>query len=209
MNENIFKKNEILAAQIIKGLESRNMKGYYAADKEEALNLALELIPEGSKVSNGGSASIKEIGLVNEIENGNYEYINRSKFENPREAELLAYNCDVFLGSVNGITYDGILVNIDGNANRVSAYAYGPKKLVLIVGMNKAASDVDSALKRARNESAPINALRFGKNTPCTKTGSCMDCKTPDTVCCQFLITRYSRHADRINVILVNDNIGF
>ena len=101
MNENIFNRNEILARQIIKGLESRNMKGYYAANKEEALKLALELIPEGSKVSNGGSASIKEIGLLNEIENGNYEYINRSKAENPREAELLAYGCDVFLGSVN------------------------------------------------------------------------------------------------------------
>ena len=79
----------------------------------------------------------------------------------------------------------------------------------LIVGMNKICSDVDGAMKRARNVAAPINAQRFGLSTPCSKLGTCMDCKSPDTICCQFLITRYSRHTDRIHVILVNDNLGF
>ena len=107
------------------------------------------------------------------------------------------------------MTEDGVLVNIDGNANRVSAIAFGPRKVIFIVGMNKVCKDVDSAMKRARNVAAPVNAQRFGLNTPCSMTGSCMDCKSADTICCQFLVTRYSRHADRIYVILVNDNLGF
>ena len=123
--------------------------------------------------------------------------------------KFFAYSADVYLGSTNAITEDGVLINIDGNSNRVSAYAYGPKKLILIVGMNKVAVDVDAAMKRARNEAATINVQRFGLNTPCSKTGACIDCKSPDTICCQFLITRFSRHKDRIHVILVNDNLGF
>lgn len=209
MNVNRIKRNDLLAQTIIKGLESRNMSGYYAKSKEEALQLALSLIPENAKVTHGGSFTIEEIGLEKELQSGRYQYMNRDTAANKREAELFAYDSDVFIGSVNAITEDGILVNIDGNSNRVSAYAYGPKKLLLIVGMNKVASDPDAALKRARNEAAPINAQRFGLSTPCTKTGSCMDCKSPDTICCQFLITRFSRHKDRIHVILVNDDLGF
>ena len=101
------------------------------------------------------------------------------------------------------------MVNIDGNSNRVSAIAQGPKKVVFIVGMNKVCGDIDGAIKRARNVAAPINAQRFGLSTPCSKTGACMNCKSPDTICCQILITRYSRHAGRIHVILVNDSLGF
>ena len=122
---------------------------------------------------------------------------------------LAAYDADVFLASANAITEDGILVNIDGNSNRVSAIAYGPRKVLFIVGMNKVCPDLDSAMKRARNVAAPINAQRFGLSTPCSKTGACMDCKSPDTICCQILITRFSRHRDRIHVILVNGNLGF
>ena len=209
MDENRIKRNDLLAEQIIKGLESRNMTGYYAKSKEEALKMALDLIPEGSRVAKGGSMSVVEIGLEDAVKNGNYEYCDRAAMKDKREAELFAYSADVYLGSVNAITEDGVLVNIDGNSNIVSAYAYGPKKLVLIVGLNKVASDADAAMKRARNEAATINAQRFGLSTPCSKTGRCMDCKSPDTICCQFLITRYSRHKDRIHVILVNENLGF
>ena len=122
---------------------------------------------------------------------------------------LAAYDADVFLSSANAMTEDGIIVNIDGNSNRVSAIAQGPRKVLFIVGMNKICSDVDSAIKRARNVAATTNAQRFGIDTPCAKTGSCMNCKSPDTICCQFLITRFSRHPGRIEVVLVNDNLGF
>ena len=129
--------------------------------------------------------------------------------EDKRKAALMAYDCDVFIASANAMTEDGVLVNIDGNANRVSAIAFGPRKAIFIVGMNKVTKDVDAAMKRARNEAAPINAQRFGLDTPCAKTGSCMNCKSPDTICCQFLITRYSKHKDRIHVILVDEQLGF
>lgn len=209
MNENREKRNDKLAEKIIAGLTSRNMKGFYVKSKEEALRKALELIPEGSSVTKGGSMSVLEIGLGEALKKGKYNYCDRDAATDKREAEVFAYTADVYLGSVNAITEDGVLINIDGNSNRVSAYAYGPKKLVLIVGMNKVASDVDAAMKRARNEAATINAQRFGLNTPCSKTGACMNCMSPDTICCQFLITRFSRHKDRIHVILVNENLGF
>ena len=209
MNEIITKRNELLAQKTIKGLESRNMSGYYAADRAEALRIALELIPEGCSVSMGGAMSAVEIGLVDALKAGNYNFIDREKYTDKRQAMLDAYDADVFLASANAMTDDGILINIDGNSNRVSAIAQGPKKVVFIVGMNKVCGDVDGAMKRARNVAAPTNAQRFGLDTPCTRTGACANCKSPDTICCQFLITRYSRHAGRIHVILVNDSLGF
>ena len=209
MNENITKRNNLLAQKVIKGLESRNMKGYYAESKEEALKLALELIPENSSVTMGGAMSAHEIGLVDALKEGNYNFIDRDKAEDKRAAMLAAYDADYFLTSANAMTEDGVMVNIDGNSNRVSAIAQGPKHVLVIVGMNKICVDVDAAMKRARNVAAPINAQRFGLSTPCAKTGSCMNCKSPDTICCQFLITRFSRHEGRIHVILVNDSLGF
>ena len=209
LNENITKRNALLAQKVIKGLESRNMSGYWAESKKDALKLALSLIPEGSSVTMGGAMSAHEIGLVDALKKGNYNFIDRDAYEDKRAAMLAAYDADVFLASANAITEDGIMVNIDGNSNRVSAIAQGPRKVVFIVGMNKVCPDPDAAMKRARNVAAPINAQRFGLNTPCCKTGACMDCKSPDTICCQFLITRFSRHKDRIHVILVNGNLGF
>ena len=209
MNENVAKRNELLAAKVIEGLKSRNMTGYYAKDKAEALKLALEIIPDGDTVGMGGCMSAAEIGLTDALKAGGYNFIDRDKEEDKRGAMLKTYDADYFISSANAMTEDGVIVNIDGNSNRVSAIAQGPKKVLFIVGMNKICADVDSAMKRARNVAAPINAQRFGLNTPCSKTGSCMNCKSPDTICCQFLITRYSRHKDRIHVILVNDNLGF
>ena len=207
MNENMRKRNEILAQTVIKGLESRNMSGYYAADKEEAVKKALEVIGKGSTVAMGGCQSAHEIGLIQALEEGDYNYIDRSNMT-PRESLMAAYDADVFLSSANAMTNDGIMVNIDGNSNRVSCIAQGPKKVVFIVGMNKICSDLDEAMKRARNVAAPANTQRFDIKTPCKEKGKCFDCKSPDTICCQFLITRYSRHTDRIHVILVNDTLG-
>ncbi|MBQ6090921.1 MAG: lactate utilization protein [Lachnospiraceae bacterium] len=209
MNETIIKRNELLVHKVMKGLESRNMKAYYAGDKGEALKIALELIPEGSVVTMGGSMSAHEIGLVDALKNGDYNFVDRDAVADKRAAMLAAYDADYFLTSANAITEDGVMVNIDGNSNRVSAIAQGPRHVIVIVGMNKVCPDVDTAMKRARNVAAPINAQRFGLNTPCSKTGSCMNCKSPDTICCQFLITRFSRHEGRIHVIMVNDSLGF
>jgi len=208
MDIHLEKRNAVLAEHVIKGLQSRNMSGYYAKNKEEALKTALELIPKGSSISMGGCMSAQEIGLVSALKESDYHFIDRSKME-PREALLAAYDADIFLASANAMTDDGILVNIDGNANRVSCIAQGPKKVLFIVSMNKICSDLDSAMKRARNIAAPANAQRFDIKTPCKLTGKCTDCKSQDTICCQFLITRYSRHTERIHVILVNEDLGF
>lgn len=209
MHEMRKKRNELLAQTVIKGLESRNMSGYYAADKEEALKIALSLVPEKSIVTHGGTSSAREIGLMDALREGDYEYYDRESPEGKEKALEVTPTCDVYLASANAITNDGILVNIDGNSNRVSAIAFGPKKVLFIVSLNKVTDDVDGAIKRARNEAATINAQRFDISTPCKKTGTCMNCKSPDTICCQFLITRYSKHKDRIHVILVNEDLGF
>ncbi len=209
---NIIARNEMLADKIIKGLESRNMCGYYASTKEDALIKALKLMPEGSTIGWGGSVSVSEIGLRDAVINGNYQVLNRDICKTPeekRETELKIFGCDYFLCSSNAITEDGILVNIDGNSNRVAAIAYGPKNVIMIVGMNKVAKDLDSALSRARNIAAPVNAQRFPLDTPCKHTGSCANCKSRDTICCEFLITRYSRHANRFHIILVNEDLGY
>lgn len=210
MNINREKHYETLAAKVIKGLESRNMTGSYAKNSEEALKQALECIEKGSTVTMGGCQTARDIGLFDLLSaSEDYHFIDRDKYEDKRAAILAAYDADVYLASANAITDDGVMVNIDGNANRVSAIAQGPRKVLFIVGMNKVCPDIDSALKRARNTASPINAQRYHLPTPCTKTGKCMDCKMPETICCQFLITRYSKHPGRIHVILVGEELGF
>ena len=123
MNENLFKRNELLAEKTIKGLASRNMTGYYAATKEDALAQALSLIPEKSLVTMGGGMSVHEIGLVDALKAGAYDFLDRDEAEDKRAAMLAAYDADFYLASCNALTDDGILINIDGNANRVSAIA--------------------------------------------------------------------------------------
>ena len=156
--------------------------------------------------------SIKAIGLPEALHKGNYKVLDRDLCATPEEkAEMMhqALNCDYFLASCNAISEDGILVNIDGNANRVAAYAFGPKNVLLIVGMNKVVKTQEDAMSRARNEAAPVNAQRFGIDTPCSKAGSCFDCKSPQCICCQILTTRFSRVKGRFQIILVDENLGF
>ena len=212
MDENRKVRNRKLAEKVIKGLKSRHMEGFFAEDREEALKIALDLIPEGTSVSWGGTMSAAEIGLTKALSEGNYHFIDRngaSTKEEKRKREIEAYGCDYFIASSNAITEDGILVNLDGNANRVSCIAYGPEHVVMIIGMNKVTSDVDEAIARTRHEAAPINAQRFDIDTPCKLTGACANCKSPDSICCQLLITRLELHPDRMKVILVNDDLGF
>ncbi len=212
MDERRTMRNGLLAEKIIKGLESRNMEGFYAETKEEALKTALELIPEGSSIGWGGSVSVDEIGLKDAVCSGNYRIHDRNAAgteEEKRQIELEVLGSDFLLCSSNAITEDGILVNIDGRGNRVAGIVYGPKNVIMVVGMNKVVKTLEDAWSRARNEAAPINAQRFPIQTPCKKTGSCADCKSPDTICCQFLVTRFSKVSKRIKVILVNEELGF
>lgn len=205
-------RNEVLGNRVVKALESRNMEAYYVKTKEEALAKALELIPEGSSISWGGTMSAQEIGLTDALHKGKYNVYDREQVETREEKEQIAHqalNCDFFIGSTNALSEDGVLVNVDGNANRVAAFAYGPKNVLLIVGMNKVVKTEADAMSRARNEAAPINAQRFGVDTPCVKNGSCFNCKSPQCICCQILITRFSKVPKRTKIILIDENLGF
>lgn len=207
------KRNQLRAQQLIQALKQRNMEASYAATKEEALEQALAWVPEGSCIGWGGSVSIDAIGLKDAVRQGNYRVIDRDTAANAEEQEAMyrriLADCDYFLTSTNAISQDGVLVNIDGTANRLAAMCYGPRHVLYIVGMNKVVATAEDALHRARNEAAPINAMRFGLKTPCSKTGCCYDCKSPDTVCCQILFTRFNHVPGRVKVILVDDSLGY
>lgn len=213
MHEMDKKRNRLRADQIIKALNQRNMEAVFAETKEEALKLALESIPEGSIVSNGGATSAREIGLIDAVIAGNYNYLDRDGATDPAEKRRLELetlsNCDYFIAGVNGMSENGVIVNVDGNANRVAAIAYGPKHVLFIVGMNKIVHSEEDAYNRAKYIAAPINAQRFGLSTPCGLTGKCADCLMEQCICCQILTTRYSKHKGRIKVILVNEDLGF
>lgn len=205
-------RNEALGKRVVQALESRNMEAYYVETKEEAVKKALELIQKGSSISMGGAASVKECGLYDAVSSGDYVFYDRDRVNTQEEKEeiaLRAFSVDWFLGSVNAMSENGVFINIDGNANRVAAYAYGPKNVLLIVGMNKIVKTEADAMSRARNEAAPVNAQRFGIDTPCSKNGTCFDCRSPQCICCQILTTRFSRIKGRFKIILVDENLGF
>lgn len=212
MEEARGKRNELAAQRVIKGLESRHMEGYYAATKEEALKLALSLIPEGSTIGSGGSYTSHQIGLIEAIRKGNYNFLDRETVEDREERMEVSRQCllsDVFIMGSNAITEDGQLVNLDGIGNRVAALCFGPKSVIVVVGMNKLTKTLDEAVARVRNTAAPINAFRFPGDTPCREHGICGDCKKDSCICCQLVITRGSMTPGRVKVILIGEALGY
>ena len=202
----------VLCQKLISALEKRAIHGYYAENKEEALKLALSLIPEGSSVGYGGSMTLDQIGLKTALDNEKYSLIRRELAKDPEEKHQIyirIYGSDVFITSANAVSEDGIIVNIDGVGNRLSAICYGPKKVIFIIGANKISKDLDSAILRARNTAAPANCARLNLSTPCQKTGSCVNCLDPQTICSEFLVTRCCRIPDRMHVIVVNEDLGY
>lgn len=203
---------QVSAEQLIKNLENRNMEGYYCPTAKEAVEKALTLIDDGSSVSWGGSMTLQEIGLLEKLKDKNLSLLDRSTATDDEEKAEIYYralNCDYYLMSSNAITQDGKLVNIDGNGNRIAALIYGPRNVIIIAGMNKVTKDEESAMKRIRNHASPTNAIRLEQETPCTKTGKCHECLVDDCICCQVLVTRKSRHDNRIKVILVGEELGY
>lgn len=197
---------------IMKALKTRQIEGFFVETKEDALAKVLELIPEQASVSWGGSLTLDQIGLKSALYKGDYQIIDRDTATNSTEKKALylkALGCDYYLTSTNALTMDGELVNIDGNGNRVAAYAFGPEHLIVVTGMNKLVPDVESGIKRVRNIAAPPNTVRLNQKTPCAHTGFCQDCKSPDCICCSTIITRFCRDKNRIKVILVGENLGF
>ncbi|NDO45535.1 lactate utilization protein [Clostridium sp. MD294] len=211
-NEVIEKRNALLAKTVISNLEKRHFEAYYCTTTQEALQKALSLIPEGSSVGWGGSVTIREMGLTQAIHERNYTVIDRDLAKTPEETAELQRKClttDYFITSTNAISEDGILVNIDGNGNRLAAICFGPKNVIVICGINKIAQNLEAAISRARFTAAPINAGRFDIKTPCKTSGKCHNCTSPDCICSEVLITRTSRPANRVKVIIVGEECGF
>ncbi len=203
--------NENKANTIIKKLEKRFMQGFFCQTKEEAVKLALSLTEENSTVSFGGSQTLVEIGIIQQLKTHNYKVIDRQDGKTPQEQTQLmreALLCDTYFMSTNALTMDGELINIDGNANRVAALCFGPKSVIVIAGVNKITFDLQTALRKIETDACSANCLRLGINTPCSQTGKCGDCYT-NSICAQTVVTRLSRVKNRIKVIIVNENLGF
>lgn len=197
---------------LIRNLKSRHFDAYYCETKEDALKKALELIPEGASVSWGGSVTNQQIGLIDAVKNGNYDAIDRFSGATAEEREdsmRRSMFAEVFLTSANAISMDGQMVNIDGLGNRVAAIIYGPKKVIVVAGMNKVEDTLEAAVTRARTIAAPMNKQRFDVQTPCEITGTCGDCKAEGCICNHIVVTRHSRPVGRITFIMVGEPLGF
>ena len=208
----ITQRNEKLANLVANNLKSRHFDAYVVNDEQEARELALSLIPNDHTVGWGGSVTIDQIGLKNSLKERGNTVIDRESAQTPAERVKMmkdALTCNTFLMSANAVSQDGVLVNIDGNGNRVAALIYGPESVVVVVGINKIAPDVQSALVRARNLAAPTNSQRFNVNTPCKINGACANCKCPDSICAQINFTRLCKPQGRIKVIIVTKELGF
>lgn len=200
------------APGIIRNLELRGMEGYFFEDRESCVSAILAMMPKGSVVSWGGSASVTESGMMEALHNGDYELIDRAKASTPEEQRQLFARTvlsDYYFMSSNAITQQGELVNIDGNGNRAACLIHGPSHIMMIVGMNKLTANADDAVRRIRTMACPPNGVRLNTNTPCALTGTCNDCHAPACMCSHIIVTRNSRHKGRIKVFLVAEDLGY
>ncbi len=200
------------AKTIIKALERGNMEGTYFSTKEEAKAYALQLIPDGSVISWGGSMTVDTLGIKESLRNREVTCLDREKatsLEETKEIYRRAFGADYFLMSSNAITMDGKLINIDATGNRVAALIFGPEHVLVFVGMNKVVTDEREGISRVHNIASPPNVNRIGLKTPCSTTGFCHDCHSEGCICCNTVITRHSRQKGRIQVLLIGESLGF
>lgn len=204
---------EKIAENVIGALKRNGFSAYFAKNREEAINKVLELIPEGAKVGMGGSTTLAELNLAEILTKKGHKVVrhdipglSQEEQLQIRREELLT---DVFLASANAITLDGKIVNVDGVGNRVAAMAFGPKKVILIAGINKVVKDVESAIWRVKNVVAPMNAKRLNRRVPCVEGGLCTDCNEPDRICRVMLILEKRPSFTDYHIILVGEELGF
>ena len=205
-------RNQLLATKMIKNLNRRNMEAFYCPTAEEAVKKVSELIADGSTVTWGGSMTVRDLGIPDLLRRrGTLEVLDRDLVEGEalNDIYLRAFTADVYLTSANAISEDGVIVNIDGNGNRVAAITWGPKKVIFIIGLNKVAQTVEAALSRARGTASPINAHRFDIKTPCQADGMCHNCNSPESICSYVHFLRNSRNKGRHVVVLVGENLGY
>lgn len=206
----------VLDKQISRTMENlvkNNMAAYYVGSKEEVVDLLRNLIKEGEQVAVGGSMTLYETGVIEHLRSGRYDFLDRyaEDLSNDQIIEVFrkSFFANVYLTSTNAITENGELYNVDGNGNRVAAMIFGPDSVIVIAGINKIVKNVDEAVERVKRIAAPANAIRLNKNTPCAKTGYCMDCKVEDRVCRSYTVLSKQKDKDRIKVILVGESLGY
>lgn len=204
-------------------LEKNNIKAFYVENKSEVVPLIKTLLTKGETISCGGSMSLKECGVNDEILNsGDYDFIDRTGLtgEDVRECYGKAFMADTYFCSSNAVTEAGELYNVDGNSNRVACIVYGPRQVIMVVGKNKIVPTIDDAIARVKTVAAPLNTKRLDCATPCHATGECISlskenpsmcdgCLSKDRICCSYVVSGWQRHKDRIKVIIVNEEIGY
>lgn len=198
---------------MIKNLKRRNIQAWYCPTGEEAAKMVSELIEDGSTVTWGGSRTIRDLGIPDILrERGTLNVLDRDLAED-REEQLRiyrqAFSADAYLTSANAISEDGVIVNVDGNGNRIAAISWGPKRVIFVIGLNKVAQTLEAAISRARGTASPINAQRFDIKTPCNIDGTCHDCNSPDSICSYIHLLRNCRNEGRHVVVLVGENLGY
>lgn len=205
-------RNKRLAERMIQNLKRRNMEAYYCATATEAVEKVSQLIEDGSTVTWGGSMTIRDMDIPQALRNrGTLEVLDRDLVTDREEVVRIyerAFTADVYLSSANAISEDGVIVNIDGNGNRVAAITWGPKTVIFIIGMNKVAQTVEAAIARARSTASPINAARFDIKTPCQTDGICHNCNSPESICNYIHFLRNSPRGKH-KVILVGESFGY
>ncbi len=205
---------ESRALALIKKLEKKGFGAQYAATAEEAKDKVLAMIPEGCSVILTGSQTLEQIGVKPYLrESGKFKLldpyepgITPGESTSRRRQGLLA---DVMVSSSNAITEDGALVNLDGMGNRVAGMIFGPKKVILAIGMNKLCIDEDEAWVRVRNLASPLNNKRLNTPNPCTETGYCHDCNNKTRICNYFSVIERSYLPDRIQIVLIGQDLGY
>jgi L-lactate utilization protein LutB len=205
---------EKLAEHLIKQLTKRRLEASYAPTAAQAREEILAMIPAGATVSRGGSMSIEEMGLWEALAHKpGVEVIDPFLAglapEVAQERRRQSLLVDFFLTSTNALTLDGKLVNLDGLGNRVAAMCFGPKKVILVVGLNKVAPDLETAMMRVKHHAAPTNSIRLSRATPCVETGLCSDCKSPERICYMWSIIEGHMLENRIHVKLVGEDLGY
>jgi len=206
------KLHELRLNTVAKALESNGFKVYVVPDRVTAKELILSLIPEGSVVGIGGSVTIREVGIIEELERRGFKVVHHWVKVSPEESLELrrkALTSDVYLCSSNAVTLDGKLINIDALGNRVAAMVFGPKRVIVVVGRNKLVRNVEEGVSRAKNIAAVANALRLNYKTPCTTLGYCVDCKSPERSCNITVVIERKPTATDVHVVLVNEDLGF
>lgn len=194
--------------------ENLEKKGYQVAifDTKEAASEYLDSQIDGTSVGIGGSVTLHQMEVFEKLSKHNTVFWHDEKPEDMTvmETRTAAIRAEVYISSVNGISENGEIVNIDGTGNRVAAISFGPSKIYLVIGANKVASDFEAALYRARNVAAPLNAKRLNRKTPCAiKADRCYDCNSPERICCNLSVLWCKPMGAEYEVILINENLGY